>query len=317
MSTTWDSAPERPQPLPGEGLEGWLPPQAPGVDGPSAPPPVDPAPTGEDAWPAWLAPVGPVAGLLVALVGGLIVALIGAAFGSPLDAEQPAPGILLGGTVAQDIGFVAAAVLLAAMTAGRPWAAQFGLRRTHPGRAVLWIGALYVGFIAFTALWQAFVKIDEDTELLDDLGANRSDLLLVLSAILVCVLAPLVEELFFRGFFFRALFNWRGLWPAAILTGVVFGAIHFGSSPVGAIVPLMVFGFGLCLLYWKTGSLYPCIAVHAINNSIAFGSLMEWTWQIPVLMVASLATCAAVCALASRFWRPPAGAPATSAPAVA
>ena len=74
---------------------------------------------------------------------------------------------------------------------------------------------------------------------------------------LITVFAPLGEELFFRGFFFGSLRNWRGPWLAAVLTGLVFGAIHAGSSPVGYLVPLAIFGIGLCLLYEWTGSLYP------------------------------------------------------------
>jgi len=321
MSTTWDSAPERPPaplgpataapvPVPGGSLPvpgGSLPP------GPPAPP-EPPAPrTGEHAWPPWIAPVGLAGGLLVAIVGGLLVALVAAAFGAEIDTGETAPGVILGGTVVQDVGLVGAALLLAFMTGGRPWAAQFGFRRTSLWWSVLWIFCVYVAFITFTAVWQTVVDIDEDTELLRELGADRSDLLLVLAALLVCVLAPLVEEVFFRGFFFRALYNWRGLWPAALLTGAVFGAIHIGSSPVGALVPLAVLGVLLCLLYWKTRSLYPCIALHAINNAIAFGSLNDWTWQIPPLVLGSLAACAAACALVARRWPPPALASAPDA----
>jgi hypothetical protein len=93
---------------------------------------------------------------------------------------------------------------------------------------------------------------------------------------------------FFRGYFFTALRNWHGVWPAAIITGLTFGGIHAGSAPVGYLVPLAVFGFGLCLLYWRTGSLYPCIALHCLNNSIAFGVTQSWNWQIPLVMAGSL-----------------------------
>jgi len=88
---------------------------------------------------------------------------------------------------------------------------------------------------------------------------------------------------------FTALRNWRGTWPAALLTGVVFGAIHAGSTPVGLLVPLAVFGVGLCLLYAWTRSLYPCVALHAINNAIAFGVSEEWTWGIAPLVVGATA----------------------------
>ena len=51
----------------------------------------------------------------------------------------------------------------------------------------------------------------------------------------------------------------------------MFGAIHAGSSDPAFLVPLGLLGMGLCLLYVRTGSLYPCVAAHALNNSIAFG----------------------------------------------
>ena len=63
-----------------------------------------------------------------------------------------------------------------------------------------------------------------------------------------------------------------------------------------------VLGFALCLLYRATGSLYPCIAAHALNNSLAFGSLENWTWwQIPILMIASLLVLASLALALTRL----------------
>ena len=54
-------------------------------------PPQPPAPSGADAWPAWVAPVGLVAGLIGAFVGGLMVVVLAQAFGADvgdsLDAD--------------------------------------------------------------------------------------------------------------------------------------------------------------------------------------------------------------------------------------
>jgi membrane protease YdiL (CAAX protease family) len=58
------------------------------------------------------------------------------------------------------------------------------------------------------------------------------------------------------------------------------------------LVPLAGLGFALCLLYRYTGSLYPCIAAHSLNNSLAFGDLEGWGWQIPVLAGCALAAIA-------------------------
>ena len=63
--------------------------------------------------------------------------------------------------------------------------------------------------------------------------------------------------------------------------GLLFGGVHAGSAPALDLVPLAGLGFGLCLLYRCTGSLYPCIAAHALNNSLAFASLEGWGWPAP------------------------------------
>jgi membrane protease YdiL (CAAX protease family) len=146
----------------------------------------------------------------------------------------------------------------------------------------------WISFIVFSAVWVTALDIKSKDRLPQELGADKSTVALLAVALLVCVIAPIAEEVFFRGYFFNALRSWKGLWPAAILTGLVFGAIHIGSAPAPFLVPLAVFGFVLCLLYWRTGSLYPCIALHALNNSLAFGVSQHWDWQIPVLMVAAL-----------------------------
>ena len=165
----------------------------------------------------------------------------------------------------------------------RPTAApSFGLRPARLWSSAGWLALTWFGFFLFSVIWVAAPGITEKDDLPEQLGADKSTAALVAVALLVCVVAPVAEEVFFRGYFFTALRNWRGVWPAAIITGLVFGAIHAGSAPVWYLVPLAVFGFGLCLLYWKTGSLYPCIALHTINNSIAFGVTQSWDWQIPL-----------------------------------
>ena len=69
--------------------------------------------------------------------------------------------------------------------------------------------------------------------------------------------------------------------------------MHAGSAPALDLVPLAALGFGLCLLYRYTGSLYPCIAAHSLNNSLAFAASRSWGWQIPVLIAGALLAIAA------------------------
>ena len=84
--------------------------------------------------------------------------------------------------------------------------------------------------------------IHEKDELPKELGVDTSHLALAATAVLVCVIAPVAEEFIFRGYIFPALRNWKGLWPAVVLDGLIFGAIHAGSAPVGYLFPLALFG---------------------------------------------------------------------------
>jgi len=247
-------------------------------------------------WPPWMAPATLLGGLVVAAVGGLIVDLPAAAFGVNITSSHIPAGLEIADTVVQDVAFIVVAVLFARMGGRvvRSW--QFGLRppRMAWRRVSGLILLLLVAFIVLSAIWSVAFHPEKE-KLLETLGSNEGTSLLLLSAVLTCVVAPIGEEFLFRGFVFTALRNWKGTWPAAIITGVLFGGVHYGSAPTLDLVPLMGLGFGLCLLYRITGSLYPCIAAHSLNNSIAYGSLEGWAfWQVVVLMVASLTLIAAI-----------------------
>jgi len=251
------------------------------------------------AWRPWSSVLALIAGLGGALVGGLVVYVIAAIAGGDLD--DPPAAVDITATFLQDVAFVGAAIVFASMvTRPRPW--HFGLRETRIGPAIGYVVACYLVFIAAAAGWSAALDLHETDDVVDQLGASSSTVALIAVSILVCVVAPIAEEFFFRGYFFGALRNWRGVWPAAVLTGLVFGGIHVGSAPVGFLVPLAFFGFLLCLIYDRTRSLYPCMALHCVNNSIAFGVGEEWDWQIPVVLAASLVIITAVMLTVRRNW---------------
>jgi uncharacterized protein len=233
-------------------------------------------------WRWWMGLVGVVMGLAIPLVFGVIAGIIVAIAGG--DAGDLPSGVLIALTFLQDIGFVIAALFVARM-ARPPIARDFGLVRTPLWRAAGIVAGVYVGFYVFAGIWTQVLNIKEESDLPDELGANHSTAALIAVLVLVCVMAPVCEEFLFRGLLFTSLRVSIGMLPAAIITGAVFGSIHVGSSPVGLLVPLAVLGFGLCLIYAWTRSLYPCVALHAVNNAIAFGVTQDWTWQIPLLAV--------------------------------
>jgi hypothetical protein len=240
-------------------------------------------------WQPWSAPLALLTGFGGALVAGVVIGIVGAIAGASVS--NPPPEVVIVATLFQDGALVASAIYFAARAAPVQ-IEQFGLRATRVGQAAKWIVVTWIAFVTFSAAWAAALNIHDKEKIVDQLGANESAAALVAVCALTCVVAPVAEEFFFRGFFFVALRNWRGVWPAALITGLVFGGIHVGSAPAAYLVPLAVFGFFLCLLYERTRSLYPCIVLHALNNSVAFGITEHWGWQIPVLAAASLGTIA-------------------------
>jgi uncharacterized protein len=273
---------------------------------PELPEGAEPTPVrdGLPAWRPWTAWVALLAAFAATLFAALVIGVVAAATGSSISNPTPAVNIL--STVAQDGCLIGAAVLFARLaSAPRPW--QFGLRRTRFWPAIGWMLVAWGGFFVVTLVWVAIFDLNSTEKLPEELGTNDSTVATIAVAFLVAVIAPVAEEFFFRGYFFTAMRNWKGLWPAAILTGILFGAIHAGSTNAGYLVPLGFFGFALCLLYARTRSLYPCIATHCLNNSVAFGSAEHWGWQIPVLMVGALGVIATALLLVRRTWPPPAG----------
>ena len=252
-------------------------------------------------WRPWTAVAALFGALVVAALASFIVEVPALLLGVKVTSSHTPAGIELADTFLQDLAFVAVAVFFAHLGGRivRSW--QFGLRRPGVG----WkssgglIVFLLVAFLVVSVIWSSIVNPEKE-KLLEQLGANESAALLLLSAGLTCVVAPICEEFLFRGYVFTALRNWHGTLPAALLTGLIFGGVHAGSAPVLDLVPLAGLGFGLCLLYRYTGSLYPCIAVHSLNNSLAFAGLEDWGWQTPLLMVGALAAIAAIMLAARR-----------------
>jgi uncharacterized protein len=70
------------------------------------------------------------------------------------------------------------------------------------------------------------------------------------------------------------------------------------------LAPLAFFGFALCLLRERTGSLYPCIVLHCANNSLAFGVSQDWGWEIPVLFAVSVTLISLAGMVVRARWEP-------------
>jgi len=236
-----------------------------------------------------MAPAALVGGLVLAAVGALLVDIPALALGVNVSSSHLPPGLTIADTAVQDAGFVAVALYFAQLGGRKVDATMFGLRPTRLGRAVWLVVVLLVGFVVFSVIWTSVFHASRE-KLLEQLGANETTALLVLSAALTCVVAPFAEEFLFRGFIFTALRNWRGVLPAALITGLLFGAVHAGRRRRST-----------SSRWPRSGSACVCCTARparctrasprtASTNTIAFGSLEEWgLWQVAVLMASALA----------------------------
>ncbi len=274
-----------------------------GIEPPPAPPPGADA-EGLPAWPPWAPVVAFLGAIMVALVVSVLIVVFLEAAGTDVEPDTPPSGVTIGATIAQGLGFIGFAVLLARVTSGVASPRAFGFRRTRLWPAAGWTLLAWVAFLAFSGAWAAALGITESDDLPQELGADESTAALVAVILMVTLLAPVAEELFFRGFLFTALRRWIGLVPGALITGVVFGGIHAGGTDAKFLVPLMVLGAILCFLYWKTSSLLAPMALHAVNNSIALGVALDWpAWAFVLTVLGSVGVILAGGLALSRFPR--------------
>jgi membrane protease YdiL (CAAX protease family) len=94
---------------------------------------------------------------------------------------------------------------------------------------------------------------------------------LAIVATAAIVLAPIGEELFYRGWMLRFLAP-RGMALAVIVSTVLFAAVHFHAPAIPA---YLVLGGGLAAIYRISGSIAVPIIAHAVNNAVAVAAI--WT----------------------------------------
>jgi uncharacterized protein len=258
-------------------------------------------PADEPPWGIMTVLAATAVGLAAAIFGSIFVAIVAQAFGSSIS--HPTPAVSLTEDLLFDLSFVAATVYFVALRGGSG-PADFGFRRIGLRFGITAFVTGGVGYYVATAIYASIVRLHGNDKLPSELGVSKSTAALIAAAVFVCVIAPMAEEFFFRGFLFGALRKWRivvfgqdiGTWVAAVLTGLMFGLIHSGSAPAQYLIPLAFFGFVLCLLRWWTRSLYPCMALHSFNNSLALGvNQLHWNaGAIVGLMAASMLVIAAI-----------------------
>jgi membrane protease YdiL (CAAX protease family) len=166
--------------------------------------------------------------------------------------------------LATELGFLLVPFALASMRGSS--SIQESLRRLGFRRfkrsAFGWMALTFVLYLAFTIFYSLVITEPKQKDIAESFGPTGIQVLLIVIA------APIAEETCFRGMLFGGLREKLPRLAAALLCGLIFGALH-ALTGVTAVPPLIVFGFLLALLYERTGSIVPGILLHMINNSIA------------------------------------------------
>ena len=145
--------------------------------------------------------------------------------------------------------------------------ATLGLRRPSSwARAVGWLVAALVSIWVIGAILNVFLKAGEEQGLVPDSWDSSRAAPFVANFVVVAGVAPVVEELTYRGLGFAAVRDAFGNGAAVVVTALAFGLAHglFIALPV-----LTIFGLILAWVRLTTGSIYPTIALHALFNGIA------------------------------------------------
>jgi membrane protease YdiL (CAAX protease family) len=140
--------------------------------------------------------------------------------------------------------------------------------RSFKGRMVgLGCGLMILsfGFNLFYSLFLALFDLRMQVDLVPIFAELDSPWWLLMGGVIV---APVAEEVFFRGFVFAGLrqrYDWK---KAALISSALFAAIHVTLT---AMIPVFILGCIFAYLYHRSGSIWPAILMHVSTNALALG----------------------------------------------
>ena len=118
--------------------------------------------------------------------------------------------------------------------------------------------------------------------LLEETPMPETGIFLLIEIVMITILAPIVEEFFFRGVILQRLIKKTSVWGGILISSLLFGILH--ADIIGA----FIFGIITALLFIRTGNLLIPILVHMLNNTLAVAlmyvppSWIEWLEVIAI-----------------------------------
>ncbi len=208
-------------------------------------------------------PGAAVLGLILAIGAGIMLGIPGLFFQEPDGEDLTSTGTVLV-QLGTALGFLLVPMAIAAWRGATGLGEildRLGVRRFDRS-AFKWMAAAVGAYLLFAFLYVALVMEPEQEDIAEAFGPVPVQILLI------AIAAPISEEVCFRGMLYGGLREKLPRYGAALIAGVLFGALH-ALTGISAVPPLIAFGFVLCLLYEKTGSIVPGILLHMLNNSVA------------------------------------------------
>ena len=126
-----------------------------------------------------------------------------------------------------------------------------------------YLPAIVIAFEMVSVLLPS-INLDQDQQVGFE-GAQGSGQ--VLAFFTLVILAPLFEELLFRGLIFKTLATQWSFWKGAIVTSVLFGLVH---GQLNVAIDTFILSLFACALVWHTKSIVPAILLHSIKNLVAY-----------------------------------------------
>jgi len=170
----------------------------------------------------------------------------------------------------------AALLLVVALLGGRLMrltAAHFGFRRPSLAElrfaATAAVGLWLLSILANLVNLRLFGPAPQSLVL--SFGAHTGTEALVLDMLTGAVVAPITEEMLYRGLVFGALAQRLPFVAAASFSALLFALVH----GIGVLIPIFVLGFGLAWVYQRTRTLWAPIVTHALVNAISLAILFS------------------------------------------
>lgn len=228
-------------------------------------------------WKTWQAVmVAVLAWLVVPFVAVLIIAGLAPVFPPAAQLADALRASDVGAYFGLDLINAGAALALVAWYLRRyhvGWA-SVGWRKTSFWRTVLYFAITFVIFLVVSGLVLALVSwLDpsfnadqaQTNEYTTSIASHRS-----ITLIALVLIPPIIEETVFRGFIFPAIAKKWGIVAGAVISSALFGLAHWQAN---ISLYTFVLGLVLCFLYVKLKSIFPGMALHMLNNFLAYYAL--------------------------------------------